>query len=633
MTAKKNDKQMKKAAKIILIILYLSGTTNIFAQYYSSISTSSATFITDLQTLIRSNYVKKSYNSYDENMIPSFYAQDNGDGTNSVFCVYSNYEYTYSGIFTWAVFSREHTFCYSWMPTHGSKSTIEYQDYHHLFPTHQNKANAVRSNHPLGVVANVTSSFVDGKYGTDINSDNVYEPRDAHKGDAARAILYMTFKYDGINGNNWDFDWLNGTKLPALNEAEQSLETLLAWHNQDPPDAWEISRNDHIYTLQNNRNPFIDHPEYTDYINFNDMSKIEPLNLITELFFTEYVEGSSNNKAIEIYNGTGAAIDLDAEGYVVELYYNGSSTVGNTIALSGIILNNDVFVITHSSATATLTAQSDLISGKLNFNGNDAVLLKKGSTTIDVIGQIGFDPGNEWGVGNVSTKDNTIRRKITVTSGDSNGSDIFDPTTEWDGFLIDSFDDVGSALPVELTSFTATLIDGGVMLNWATATEVNNYGFDVQRMLSGVEAWETVGFVNGHGNSNSPKEYSFVDATITKWSQSYRLKQIDNNGDFEYSDVITVANNILKTELHQNYPNPFNPSTVIKYEIEETRLVSLKIYNLLGENVATLVDENQIAGSYEVIFNSSVNNFASGFYFYTLSVGNYIQTKKMLLLK
>ncbi len=198
---------------------------------------------------------------------------------------------------------------------------------------------------------------------------------------------------------------------------------------------------------------------------------------------------------------------------------------------------------------------------------------------------------------------------------------------------------LSEAFPVELTSFTATLVSSAtIILNWATATEVNNYGFEVQRMLSGVEAWETVGFVKGHGNSNSPKEYSYVDATVAERSRSYRLKQIDNDGDFECSDVVTVTNNLTKTVLLQNYPNPFNPSTVIKYEIDEARFVNLNIYNLLGENVATLVNRNQNAGSYEIVFDASANNFASGFYFYTLKVSSgsaisYSKTMKMLLLK
>ncbi len=184
---------MKINIKSILLVLILSLSSNVFGQYYSSISTSSPTFVSDLQTLIRSNYVKKSYDSYDENMIPGFYAQDNGTD-NSVFCVYSNYEYTYSGTFTWAVFSREHTWCYSWMPSNGSTSTNEYSDYHHLFPTHQDDANSVRSNHPLGEVVTITSTFGDAKYGKDSDGDNVYEPRDQQKGDAARALFIYVIK-------------------------------------------------------------------------------------------------------------------------------------------------------------------------------------------------------------------------------------------------------------------------------------------------------------------------------------------------------------------------------------------------------------------------------------------------------
>ena len=625
---------MKINIKSILLLLTLSLSNSILGQYYSGISTSSPTFVSDLQTLIRSNYVKKSYDSYDENMIPSFYAQDNGDGTNSVFCVYSSYEYIYSGTFTWTVFSREHTWCYSWMPTHGSTSTNEYSDYHHLFPAHQNKANAVRSNHPLGEVVNVSSTFIDGKYGTDIDGDNVYEPRDAQKGDAARALLYMSLKYDGLDGLDWDFNWLNGTKLPSLSEGDQSLETLLAWHAQDPPDAWEIARNDHIYNLQGNRNPFIDHPEYTDYINFNDMSKTEPLNLISELFFTEYVEGSSNNKALEIYNGTGNLIDLTADGYVVEIYYNGNTTLGTTVNLVGTIAVGDVFVLAHSSASATILSVADATSGSLSFNGNDAVVLKKGSTIIDVIGQVGLDPGSQWGTGLVSTADNTLRRKHGTTGGDTNPNDAFDPSVEWDGFAKDDFSDLGTAiLPVELTSFSANRINNGVLLNWTTATEVNNYGFDVEAEVAG--NWTNVGFVEGHGNSNSPKDYSFFTSSNAR---SFRLKQIDTDGGFEYSDVVTVSGVLAKTELLQNHPNPFNPSTQISFVLAKAGMVNVSVYNALGQKVAELVNGNMTAGTHNVQFNASNpdgsgRGLSSGFYFYRLEAANFTQTMKMLLVK
>jgi predicted extracellular nuclease len=166
----------------------------------------------------------------------------------------------------------------------------------------------------------------------------------------------------------------------------------------------------------------------------------------TELFISEYIEGTSNNKAIEIYNGTGAAIDLGANVYKIEMYFNGSLSVGLTFNLTGIVAAGDVHVIAHGSANPAILAQADQVSatGAGWFNGDDAVVLRKGTTLIDVIGQIGFDPGTEWGAGLTSTADNTLARKAAMCTGDLNGSDAFDPSIEWDGFAVDTFSSLGS---------------------------------------------------------------------------------------------------------------------------------------------------------------------------------------------
>ncbi len=164
----------------------------------------------------------------------------------------------------------------------------------------------------------------------------------------------------------------------------------------------------------------------------------------TELFFSEYIEGSSNNKALEIFNGTGGAVDLAAGGYNVQMFFNGSASAGLTINLTGTVANGDVFVVAHSSANAAILAQADQTNGAGWFNGDDAVVLRKGTTNLDVIGQIGFDPGTEWGSGLVSTADNTLRRQVDVCAGDPDGSNAFDPSVEWDGFATDTADGLGT---------------------------------------------------------------------------------------------------------------------------------------------------------------------------------------------
>lgn len=165
----------------------------------------------------------------------------------------------------------------------------------------------------------------------------------------------------------------------------------------------------------------------------------------SDLFFSEYVEGSSNNKALEIFNGTGSAIDLGVGGYNVQMFANGSTSAGLTISLAGTVAPGEVFVLAQSSAHASILAQADQTNGAVTwYNGDDAIVLRQGTTILDVIGQIGLDPGTQWGSGLTSTMDNTLRRKATVLAGDSVGDDAFDPSAQWVGYATDTFDGLGA---------------------------------------------------------------------------------------------------------------------------------------------------------------------------------------------
>ncbi|QPQ37340.1 endonuclease [Lysinibacillus sp. JNUCC-52] len=161
-----------------------------------------------------------------------------------------------------------------------------------------------------------------------------------------------------------------------------------------------------------------------------------------DLIISEYIEGSSNNKAIELYNGTGSTIDLSQ--YKLELYTNGGTTPTNKQTLSGTLAHNDTIIIYNSSAVAAIKDKGGLPSAVTSFNGNDAIVLKKGEEVIDSFGQMGFDPGKAWDVNGVSTVDKTLVRKSAVTSGDINPSDVFDPSLEWQQYPIDTFDHLGS---------------------------------------------------------------------------------------------------------------------------------------------------------------------------------------------
>lgn len=170
------------------------------------------------------------------------------------------------------------------------------------------------------------------------------------------------------------------------------------------------------------------------------------------LYFSEYIEGSSNNKALEIYNNSGSTVDLAAGDYKVEIYNNGHSLPDTTINLSGTVTDGNVFVLSHSSADASILAVAWQTAGNVNFNGDDAVVLKKTDTILDVIGQVGFDPGVEWGSGSTTTKDHTLVRKCSVTQGDNDGSDPFDPSSQWEGFSQNTFINIGAPTNCELVT-------------------------------------------------------------------------------------------------------------------------------------------------------------------------------------
>jgi len=174
------------------------------------------------------------------------------------------------------------------------------------------------------------------------------------------------------------------------------------------------------------------------------LSFLLPTPVKADLIFSEYVEGTSNHKALEIYNSTGSAINLADGNYAIAIYFNGGTSSGSSITLSGSIANGDVFVVAHSSADSALLLERADLTSNITFNGNDAVALLKGAQIVDVIGQIGFDPGTEWGTGVISTADNTLRRKPSVMVGDPIGSDAFDPSIEWEGFATDTVDGLGA---------------------------------------------------------------------------------------------------------------------------------------------------------------------------------------------
>lgn len=189
-------------------------------------------------------------------------------------------------------------------------------------------------------------------------------------------------------------------------------------------------------------------------------------------------------------------------------------------------------------------------------------------------------------------------------------------------------------VPAELISFSASAVSATVTLNWSTATELNNLGFEIERSSDGT-SWITIGFKEGNGTTSEPKSYSFTDdLSLTLYRNLtlyYRLKQIDFDGSFEYSNIIEVGIPPAEFSLSQNYPNPFNPSTTISWQSPVSSWQTLKVYDVLGNEIATLADEYKTAGNYSVEFDGT--NLPSGIYYYRLTAGSFSDTKKFMLLK
>jgi len=333
-----------------------------------------------------------------------------------------------------------------------NESVNTYTDLHHLRPTDAG-INSSRSNTPYGD-ATTPYSKIDGFY-----YDNKFEVSDTLKGEVARAILYMTVRYEGDNSEP-DLEIYAGDfsdSYPA------ELCTMYRWHFLDAVSENERKRNDVVESYQGNRNPFVDNPQWVEDIWGDECDNVglgeesptqndentteEPgldVNASSGLIFSEYIEGSSYNKALELYNASQESISLGA--YEIHLYSNGSSTPSMSTTLASVTLApGETYVITHQDADTALLSLASQTSGNINHNGDDAYTLVHSSTqtVVDSVGRVGEDPGDFWGVDTLNTKDYTLRRKIAVVTGDITPNDEFVPSVEWDIYSKDSFEGLG----------------------------------------------------------------------------------------------------------------------------------------------------------------------------------------------
>jgi uncharacterized protein (TIGR02145 family) len=215
----------------------------------------------------------------------------------------------------------------------------------------------------------------------------------------------------------------------------------------------------------------------------------------------------------------------------------------------------------------------------------------------------------------------------------SENSCLFSSTLMEYGYSVRCINDLNiSQLPVELTSFIASLINNRVNLNWNTATEINAASFEVEKKMHNNNNWQKIGSVNASGNSSSSKHYAFSDKKINTGKYNYRLKMVDLDGSYKYSNIVNLeVTPPAKFELSNAYPNPWNPSTTIRFQVPVNILVTIKMFDAVGREVATLINEIKPAGSYEVILNG--RNLASGVYYYQMKAGSFLETKKFILIK
>jgi hypothetical protein len=382
-----------------------------------------------------------------------------------------------------------------------------------------------------------------------------------------------------------------------------------------------------------------------------------------------YITGSSFGGFLAKYNSNGNLIWIKQPGYVIG-YSVSVDTIGNsytagyfqgTVLFGSIQLishaSSDIFIVKYDSSGNCLWAkQAGGISGNNSYsiatdiNGNSFI-------TGTYTGAAIFDTNKLTGYGNTD---------IFIAKYDPNGNCLWAKQAgskymdqgwgisagAYGGVFVTGFCGWGSVfgsillnsntgafvskitdvpLPVELSSFNYQLLGNSVNLDWITQTETNNKCFEIERKNQST-SWIKIGEVKGSGTSNYPKQYSFVDKSISNGRYTYRLKQIDYNGQFKYSNELEV-NFIIpdKYSLEQNYPNPFNPSSTINYSLAKDGNVKLVVYNSLGSKVTTIVNEFKQAGNYSVQFNGG--NLPSGIYFYRLEAGQFTQVRKMMLLK
>lgn len=361
--------------------------------------------------------------------------------------------------------------------------------------------------------------------------------------------------------------------------------------------------------------------------------------------YTNAITSQNFESALDSYDNQAADDFLVPSGDI--WYIESIDILGAYFNGSGPLVSVNIWIYNDSSGFPGSTAaeileivpSSGIADGSLGINLVSPIVLNEGSYWISIQANMDYSAGGQFGwVEQGQSNNPSVWRNPGGGFGTSCSNWNYRVSTCNVGTAPDlAFRLNGNAniVPVELTSFSAAAKNNIVELKWTTASETNNQGFEVQRNSG--NGFVTIGFVGGFGTTTEIKNYNFIDKNINTGSYSYRLKQIDFDGTFEYSKVINVEVKApVEFGLDQNFPNPFNPSTSISFSLAVDSKVKINVYNLLGQQVAALINSELTAGKHDITFDASDLN--SGVYFYKIEANgndgqNFISTKKMILTK
>jgi endonuclease I len=680
---------------ILAGVLLMSST--LFAQipsgYYNSANGLTGTALKSALNNIIDGHTEYPYSSSGTDVWDILKVADRDpNNANNVIGIYSGFSMNAAAEYnSGAGWNREHV----WAKSRGNFGTSKGAgtDLHHLRAA-DISTNSARNNRNFD---EATTQYVDGSGNYSGTTDSytsstdwVWEPRDEVKGDIARMILYMTIRYEGKNGEVdlelTDNLLTNTDKTPIHGKAS----VLIQWHLDDPVSSAEITRNNVVYGYQNNRNPFIDHPEYVCEIfgsyctgGGNGNGNGNGGGSGSDLFISEYIEGSSYNKGLEIANTTGSTVDLSS--YSIKKQTNGSGNWGSEYTMSGTLNSGDVLVIVHSSSNSTMKAIADIQTGSgiVSFNGNDPIGLFKNGVLIDIIGTFSAGSSN-------FAQNTTIVRKESVSSPNTTYT-----TSEWDTYASNTFSYLGThtsngsgsgssniflseyiegssynkgleitnntGASVDLSSYSlkkqtngsgswtaeytlsGTLSDGNVytivhssaataMKNVATVQTSSNVmsfnGNDPIGLFKNGVLIDVIGTFNG-GSSNFAKDATIVrnvvepntTYTVTEWDShaSNTFTYFGTPSTTQFKTAITTVNQVNEISL---YPNPASNHIIITHTNDLIHRVT--IFDVTGKLVLEL---QPMQNSVQV----DVSSIQNGVYFIWVYSNNSYTFEKLII--